>query len=793
MNTTMIKRIRLLDSISHFDEDVASASFKALRLSCSRWIVAVGVAVAMSFALDASNPYVVNVESGTLKTLTADDVSSMAGYDELVKTGDGTLVAGSVMSGFTGIIRVQAGVYEVTESGALGTTVGATYVSSGASLRLNGATSGCIALGDEEVHITGTGNEESPGAMRNIGKQQLSAFKKILLDGDATMTMASNASRFDLRDGTLSMGGHTLTWAGENVNLSFSLTRANLTGGGNIVVESGILQIEGSNSTYTWEGGANNTLTVKNGACLQRSDNSRSSIPWTLKLEKGAKVRAISAGRDDDSRDDWAGPVVINGKKNENSVTGGYTSDSILRFSGPVSGVGNFYWTGGWVSLYNPTNSFAGTWLCNRDVTPIGGLVLNNTGAVTTVAQGIDMRGGAVLKLNGDAPYNLPPLKFSGTRDLSVTGGCGTAVSLTKTGIGTLSFGGRVAVTGVTEIAGGTLKVAGRVPYGHAGLWQGAHLCSGEGSDTAGTVWWGRTLYKDNTTNSIFYADQDSSSGSRINHGNSKGCCVTFSGYIWNRTDEAVTWTISAYMQTGVFVYLNNTKTSGSSSECVIQQFGSNGRKFANMTLNPGANLFEVRLYRSDTWYPHSGDAAGDWPSKTGLMYAIGADRTDPSDFMKFEDPGDGSLFTCDLVPRSELYTLDYRASFDNLKLSGGKLDLDDREIVFAADTLSGYGEISNGVFRLTEKWIITADAVANGGVMFRDADLAFGENAVFMVDDVSRASVPETGVLVGTVTGGSIAGLSKMETGDGRWVVCAAGNEIRLYRRRRGTVMTFR
>ena len=160
---------------------------------------------------------------------------------------------------------------------------------------------------------------------------------------------------------------------------------------------------------------------------------------------------------------------------------------------------------------------------------------------------------------------------------------------------------------------------------------------------------------------------------------------------------------------------------------------------------------------------------------------------------MKFEDPGDGSLFTCDLVPRSELYTLDYRASFDNLKLSGGKLDLDDREIVFAADTLSGYGEISNGVFRLTEKWIITADAVANGGVMFRDADLAFGENAVFMVDDVSRASVPETGVLVGTVTGGSIAGLSKMETGDGRWVVCAAGNEIRLYRRRRGTVMTFR
>ena len=758
-----------------------------LHWMCSgKRIVIVGLSMAVSLGLWASTPYTINVESGS-RALTADDVAAMAGYDELVKTGDGTLVVGSVLSSFTGVIRIEAGVYEVTESGALGTTAGATYVSSGASLRLNGATSGCIALGNEEVHIVGAGNEESPGAIRNIGKQQSSAFKKIFLEGDATMSMASGAARYDLRDGTLSMGGYTLTWAGENENLSFSLTRANLTGGGNIIVEKGILQIEGSNSTYTWEGDANNVLTVKSGAFLQRSDNSRSSIPWTLKLEKGSRVRAITAGKDDDSRDDWAGPIIINGKRNENSVTGSYTSDSILRFSGPVSGVGNFYWTGGWVSLYNPTNSFTGTWLCNRDVNPIGGLVLNNTGAVTTVAQAIDMRGGAVLKLNGDNPYDLPPLKFSGARDLSVTGGCGKAASLTKTGTSTLSFGGRVAVTGVTEIAAGTVKVAGRVPYGHAGLWHGSHLCSGEGNDTSGTVWWGRTLYKDSTTNSIFYAYQDSSSGSRINHGNSSGCCVTFSGYIWNRSDEAVTWTISAYMTTGAFVYLNNTKTTGSSTECVIQQFGSSGRRFANMTLNPGANLFEVRLYRGDTWYPHSGDAAGGWLSKTGLMYAIGADKTDPAEFMKFEDPGDGSLFTYDLAPRSELNPLDYRASFDNLKLSGGRLDLNDRDIASVSETLTGHGEVTNGVFKLTGEWIVTADAIANGGVRFRNADFVFGDGASFLVDDVVRSSVPDSGVVIGTVSNGSISGLSEWKTADERWIVRVSAGEIRLYRGRHG------
>ena len=749
---------------------------------CRQCVVACFAAAASS-GLMAANPYEVNVPSGN-RTLTSDDVAAMAGYDELVKTGSGTLVVGSVLSGFTGVIRIREGVYEVTESGALGTKVGATYVSSGASLRLNGATSGCIAFTNEVVHIAGTGASGCHGAVCNFGKMQASAFYKgtLALDDNATVYINSGSSRFDVRDGTLSMAGNTLTITNDHSGQSFSLTRVNVTGGGNMIVEKGIFQLEGRNAIYTWEGNANNTLTVKSGAFLQLSE-STCAIPWTLNVKHGAYVRATKDGVVRDTINDWAGPVVFEG-----NVYGGYQSDMTVRFSGPVSGNGTYKWTGGWVALYNPTNTYTGTWQCANSQ-DVGGLVLNNTGSVTTAAQMIDMRGGSVLKLNASEPYDLPRLNFQGAKNLSVVGGCGRAASLAKSGASVLELGGSVCVTGVTEIAEGTIKIAGTVPFGKPGLWYGLHLCSGDGDDTFSKVWWGRTLFKDGgVTNSPFYAYHDTTDRMTVG----SGSVATFSGYIWNRSNEAVTWTICAHVQTGIFVYLNNTKTTGSSTECAIMQNGD-ARKFANITLNPGYNLFEVRLYRASPYAPHCYPNQVDWPSKSGLMYAIGADKTEPAEFRRFEDPGDGSLFTCDLTPRSGLDASLCRATLDNLKLSGGMLDLNDREITAASKTLSGYGEITNGVFKLTEEWLITGASVQGGGLNFKDADFIFGENAVIRVDGMAKGSVTDVGLVVGTVTGGTVTGLSERLSADGRWIVRALGSEIRLFRREKGFLIMFR
>jgi hypothetical protein len=196
------------------------------------------------------------------------------------------------------------------------------------------------------------------------------------------------------------------------------------------------------------------------------------------------------------------------------------------------------------------------------------------------------MIGRATLSLPADEPYQLPPLDFQGSRDVAVNGGSGTAVSLKKSGIGTVMFGGRIAVTGTTEIAEGVLRLDGRVPYGKSGLWHGIHLCSDAEEDAAGTLFHKRVLFKDNITNSLFYAYQNS-----VDLGNSSGYCVTFSGYLWNREPTSVVWTVTCDMKMGAGLCLNNDERRN--------QFGSTGRKFWDVTLNSGANYMEWRFYRA--------------------------------------------------------------------------------------------------------------------------------------------------------------------------------------------------
>jgi hypothetical protein len=576
------------------------------------------------------------------------------------------------------------------------------------------------------------------------------------------------------------MNGHTLAFSVRDPNRNVSFTRTNLKGGGYIVVERGRFQIEGTTAAgYDWEGSADNTLTVKSGAYLQRSE-SKSRIPWTLILEKGAKIASLKATMlENPDGDDWAGPVWIQGKQGETSVTGPYTANAPLRFSGPVSGVGMFHWTRGWVMLSNPANTFAGTWRCLKDGADFGaGLVIENTGSVSTVARSIIMGGGATLSLTSNEPYQLPPLDFQGSRDIAVNGGSGTAVSLKKSGTGTVMFGGSVAVTGVTEIAGGVLKIAGRVPYGNPGLWYGLYKASGVDDDTAGKMVWKRDVFKDCVTNSVFLAYQVQKD--RINlHTNS--CCATYSGYLWNRSPTSEIWTVTADMTTGSFIYLNDAKDP-------LQQFASNGRAFHQLKLNPGANYLEVRIYRADSWTPYANDSDPNWPSGLGLAYAIGGGVTDPAMFRRFEDPGDGSLLTCDLTPRTELGVSRYRASFDNLKLSGGVLDLNDREIGFTAKSLSGHGTISNGVFTLDGEWTLTEDDIAAGGLTFGNADVMFGGNMVFETSYVGRSAIPDNGVVLASVEDGEIRSFTEWASPDGWFKVKNTDDgKLRLFKVRYG------
>ena len=75
--------------------------------------------------------------------------------EELWKTGTGTLVSSGIGS-FTGIIRVKGGILQVAAQDGLGTTAGATYVESGATLE---QTANNVQL-KEPMFLEGTGVDE---------------------------------------------------------------------------------------------------------------------------------------------------------------------------------------------------------------------------------------------------------------------------------------------------------------------------------------------------------------------------------------------------------------------------------------------------------------------------------------------------------------------------------------------------------------------------------------------------------------------------------------------------------
>ena len=75
--------------------------------------------------------------------------------EELWKTGSATLVSSGIGS-FTGIIRVKGGILQVAAQDGLGTTAGATYVESGATLE---QTSNNLQF-SEPMFLEGTGVDE---------------------------------------------------------------------------------------------------------------------------------------------------------------------------------------------------------------------------------------------------------------------------------------------------------------------------------------------------------------------------------------------------------------------------------------------------------------------------------------------------------------------------------------------------------------------------------------------------------------------------------------------------------
>jgi fibronectin-binding autotransporter adhesin len=168
-------------------------------------------------------------------------LSETGGAQGIIKAGAGTLTLSGANT-YTGATTISAGVLNIQNNTALGTTGAGTTVSDGATLQLQGG----ITVGPEALNITGTGAGGQTGALVNVSGTN--NYGGLLTLAGAT-TLSSNSGMLNL------------TSAGTITGATFGLT---LTGAGNGSISSIIGTTSGSltkTGTGTWTLSGANTFT----------------------------------------------------------------------------------------------------------------------------------------------------------------------------------------------------------------------------------------------------------------------------------------------------------------------------------------------------------------------------------------------------------------------------------------------------------------------------------------------------------------------------------------------------
>ena len=155
--------------------------------------------------------------------------------------------------------------------------------------------------------------------------------------------------------------------------------------------------------------------------------------------------------------------------------------------------------------------------------------------------------------------YHLPSLMFDVGTGLTETfrgGTNGVVQSLRKIGVGTLDISAPVTVTGVTELAAGTL----RIPYAYAGLIAGgqASVSPNYPSDQLSKI---DTVVLTNRVAlgaDLAYTEEE---GYWLRDQVTWGgrALFTYHGYLWNRSGVAQNWTFALNISQGANLYLNGS------------------------------------------------------------------------------------------------------------------------------------------------------------------------------------------------------------------------------------------
>jgi len=493
--TTPVKKINAGDANLHLGNFQAGDTrnfpgrIDEVRISktarSAAWIKATHDTVAnasfATYAVEGAAPVVhdpvlvVTVSSGTNTLSAITNVVDATWITNIVKRGAGTLVASGMPSSFSGLISVEAGVWQggagADDLGAAGTVID---VKDGASLALagaGGASPAANVLSGKTVNLYGAKNSGALGKIHVSGTDTAVLGENVainLKDADSVLYLGSSSwDTAKLKSGIVDLGGRKLTIQAPWKRFQ---TGATFTNGGVVKLLDVALYAEWLVPAFDGTG----TLESNYAVDFPKKVNSQG---WTLK-STGSAYGNVQRMPSENDFPGWEGPAQFTGSNAKLAIYTGSSasiSNTVFNLKGAISGSGTLSVGAGWLNLHNANNTYSGNVFVNGQCVGEKATILPGSGGIglwngaacfTNATTLITFTNTARLAFMDNTKCSVGNVKFVtlAGETQSISGGVHTARStlagITKTGAGTLIVDSPAQFTGIADIQAGTLKIA---------------------------------------------------------------------------------------------------------------------------------------------------------------------------------------------------------------------------------------------------------------------------------------------------------------------------------------------
>ena len=790
---------------------------------------------------------------------TLDATQVTADITKIKKTGAGTLTA-VPLSAYTGDFSIEEGVYSFDVVGDFGVTsdtgsAGVIDIKENAKILHRQSTGSPSA--SQKYTLSGKTINLYGGTGANI-ETSTKAYP-IGMGKNMTIVLKANASIKQLNGGrpaftgTVDLAGYALTLDGTGQ----IILAGNVLNGGKIVCKiplmtdnglvfdaehKGVVELPSGKSWYI------NTVTA-NG--------------WTIQGVKGTIManKDVSGNIYDANSAAWDGPVELTGSTSKLSSYNGYSRKTVLNLKGPLSGSGALRVGPGWLNLHNAQNTYSGAVTVigtESTITNHGGIGVFNGAPCFPNAPSITFSEGARFGFMDDVASTVPELTFVGDTTQSIFGGNPASrpaiAGIVKSDSGVLEVNSAVRVTGTTRVNGGTLRVPFLSVRGVPGLVESqitpksladwtdvSYIVTRAAGDSYRIATpWSETYLKhlDVTQKDISVAGARRAYTGFINTNNGNwddGWCATvsgsaakrsawwYSGYVWNHTDEPLSYTVWMGTSWGGAIWLgedHSTYLPFKFGEAYTAH-GAYPADAYEIVLQPGATRIDIVVIGENTalWSIYTQTAG----QRRGLIYTPSSEcsaatfnslivdvnqnpstattnayKTALTKFTEFKDEsGSGLLFTANVYGNDQADKItELQPVFDDLRFASGTIFDLAGNTLFNAKNITGSPVVTNAVvFGITNNWTICAsdfpatDATVRHPMTVYGA-LAFAEGATFSIDTPALVAQEANGVVVATTTGG-ITGVPVPTEDCQDWQIKVEGNNLLLLKVS-GTMLIF-